>query len=492
MPISFLLFLIYILTEIKFILKNLEILKKIYDIEFIKNFETDEFSKGYLILTNLRIVIKPLNTYNYIIKENISEIFCILVNLNRESEKSIYELNSQNSKEMLVKINRSEHTLELVIKALTKHRIMKIMKKISKYFEYNIGKEIQILNSEIEREEFNFGNSICIDYLNLCYGVIQTHKLGINKTRKTNNRLKNNFDLSDLKKVEVLGEGSNGKVFLFRHEKQNKLYAVKVISKWKILQDDIISLIQNEKFILEHLKSDFLLKLEGFFQTERNVYFITECLEGDLHSLLKSYKERYQNSDNSWEISDNFEKIRQIKPIIPETAVAFYTLSIAIALQSLHDFHFTYRDLKPENVLINKQGYPVLCDFGLSKLLVPIGKAYTICGTPEYFAPEIITSSSYDQRVDWWTLGIIVYELIYGFTPFSDENTFSLYEKILNNPVNFHSNFLVSDEAKDIILKLLNKNQEKRLGSKYGIKELIALPFFSKIDIDKLLDQKVK
>jgi serine/threonine protein kinase len=252
---------------------------------------------------------------------------------------------------------------------------------------------------------------------------------------------------------------------------ENKLYAAKVMSKFKTIEEGTIRYIQNEKFILEHMKSDFLLKLEGFFQTERNLYFITECLEGDLYNLIKSN--------------------RGGKKYLPEEAVSFYTLSIAIALQTLHDLHFTYRDLKPENVLINNKGYPVLCDFGLINLLIPTGKAYTMCGTPEYFAPEIITSSSYDQRVDWWTLGIMVYELIFGETPFNDENTYSLYEKILNNPIRFPKDTPVSEAAKDLILKLLNRNQEKRLGSKNGINELINHPFYLNIDIHKLLNQQV-
>ncbi len=161
-------------------------MKKIYDIEFLKNFETREFSIGYLILTNTRIILKPLYK-NYIIKENISDIFCLMVN---------YDQENQNPYEMLLKINRSDHTLEVVIKS--KLKILKIIKKISKYFDYNTQNKIKVYKSAFGE----FTNETCIDYLNLCYDVIQTFR------RPVRERLR----LEDFKKVEVLGEGSNGKV----------------------------------------------------------------------------------------------------------------------------------------------------------------------------------------------------------------------------------------------------------------------------------------
>ena len=175
-------------------------------------------------------------------------------------------------------------------------------------------------------------------------------------------------------------------MILVKHIKENKLYAAKVISKLKVVEEETIVYIRNEKFILEHMQSDFLLKLEGFFQTEKNLFFITECMESDLYVILKNSKNK----------------------CLSEDIVAFYSLGIAIAIQNLNDLNFTYRDLKPENVLINKKGYPVLCDFGLINLLIPSHKAYTMCGTPEYFAPELIVSNFYDEKVDWWTLGILM------------------------------------------------------------------------------------
>jgi len=175
-------------------------------------------------------------------------------------------------------------------------------------------------------------------------------------------------------------------VLLVKRKVDNKLLAIKVISKLKIIEEETLSHIRNEKFVLEHVDSKFILKMDGFFQTETNLFFITECLETDLYYLLKNSKNKR----------------------FSEEEVAFFTIGIAVALQNLHDLNFTYRDLKPENVLINSKGFPVLCDFGLINLLVPTHKAYTMCGTPEYFAPELIVSNFYDERVDWWALGILM------------------------------------------------------------------------------------
>ena len=176
-------------------------------------------------------------------------------------------------------------------------------------------------------------------------------------------------------------------MFLLKHKKENKLYAAKVISKWKIIEEEgSIRYIRNEKFVLEHIQNDFLLSLKGFFQTERNLYLLTESMETDLYGLLKIYNVKH----------------------LSEEAVAFYSICTAVGLQCLHDHNYTYRDLKPENILIDPQGYPILCDFGLSHLLIPTHKAYTMCGTPEFFAPEVIASTSYDERIDWWCLGILM------------------------------------------------------------------------------------
>ncbi len=211
-------------------------------------------------------------------------------------------------------------------------------------------------------------------YINLWYGDI------INSFKPVKNHI---GKISDYKKLTLLGKGHNGKVYLVRNVKDNKYYGVKVLNKNRIVRDGTIKYVRHEKYILEHIENNFLLKLKSFFQTERNVFFVTDYMKGDLFTLF------IQNS------------VR-----LSERDLAFYIACITLALQCLHDNQLVYRDLKPENILLGDDGYPVLCDFGLVNLVSY--KTCTLCGTPEYFAPEIITSNSYDENVDWWALGILL------------------------------------------------------------------------------------
>ena len=189
--------------------------------------------------------------------------------------------------------------------------------------------------------------------------------------------------LSDYKRLEFIGQGSNGKVYLARNIQDDNLYAIKVLNKKKIINEGSVKYLKFEKYILEHIENNFLLKLRSFYQTEDFLYIVTDYLKGDIFSLI------IQNS------------IR-----LRETDLAAYIICIGSALQCLHDNQLVYRDLKPENILLGNDGYPVLCDFGLVNLVSY--KTCTLCGTSEYFAPEIITSNSYDEKVDWWALGILM------------------------------------------------------------------------------------
>lgn len=168
-----------------------------------------------------------------------------------------------------------------------------------------------------------------------------------------------------------------------RNIKDNKYYAIKVLDKRQIIKSGTIKYVRYEKYILEHIDNNFLLKLRSFFQTENYLYLVTDYLKGDIFSLIIQKSIRLSEKD-----------------------LAFYIVCITLATQCLHDNQLVYRDLKPENILLGNDGYPVLCDFGLVNLVSH--KTCTICGTSEYFAPEIIFSNSYDEKVDWWTLGILM------------------------------------------------------------------------------------
>ena len=185
-----------------------------------------------------------------------------------------------------------------------------------------------------------------------------------------------------------------------------------------------------------------------------------------------------------------FQHLKKLKRF-SEEMVKFYGAQITIALQYLHDRHIIYRDLKPENILLDEKGYLRLADFGMAKKLEYSKKAISFCGTPEYLAPEIIKGDGYDHNIDWWSLGIILYELLIGEPPFYDENLDKMYELIQTTEVNFPQDIYLSNEAKDIILKLLKKDVKERLGYVSGIIEIKNHPFFKGIDFQEIESKKV-
>lgn len=132
----------------------------------------------------------------------------------------------------------------------------------------------------------------------------------------------------------------------------------------------------------------------------------------------------------------------------------------------MHNKNYIYRDLKLENLLLDEEGYAKLTDFGLAKLIDKEDVALTFCGTPEYLAPEVILGKGHNRPADWWTLGILIYEMVYGIPPFYSSNINNMYRKIIRDKVAFKSNVKTSNATKDIILKLLRKNPKRRLGSK--------------------------
>ena len=175
-----------------------------------------------------------------------------------------------------------------------------------------------------------------------------------------------------------------------------------------------------------------------------------------------------------------------------EEKVRFYGAQIALALEYLHKKGIIYRDLTPENILMDENGYLKLADFGMAKKLKENEKTLSFCGTPEYLAPEIITMEGHDKTVDWWSFGILLFEMLYGKSPFYMENINKMYDLIKTSPVKFPKKINLSEEAKDIIQKLLEKNPKKRLGSKGGIEEIKKHPFFAKIDFNLIEQKKVE
>lgn len=269
------------------------------------------------------------------------------------------------------------------------------------------------------------------------------------------------FLLRDLKMVRVLGEGSFGKVFLVSFEglanvKMKKLYALKVMSKAQIIYSNQLMHVYNEKSVMLTLYSQFFVRLYSTFQDERYLFMVMEYVPG----------------------GELFSYMQKIIKFTVKNA-RFYISEILVALSVLHGMGVIYRDLKPENVLIDEHGHIKLADFGFSKRMYQID-TWTLCGTPEYLAPEIVMNIGHGFEVDFWSLGVIFYEMIVGYPPFYHENQVELCRLIIRGNIKF-PNF-VPPVCRDIIKQLLQTDRRKRIGYKKGVKMIQRHPFFRDIN----------
>ncbi len=178
-----------------------------------------------------------------------------------------------------------------------------------------------------------------------------------------------------------------------------------------------------------------------------------------------------------------------------EANAKFYAAQIALALGELHRNKIIYRDMKPENILLDVDGYIALADFGLAKIVEDNQSAMTFCGTPEYISPEIVNGVGHNKQVDWWGLGVLLYEMLIGIPPFHNKNQHVLFQYITTKEVIFPDpkkyNIIISDEAKDIIVRLLRKRPNERLGAGKDVDDVMAHPFFKSIDMEKLLKKEI-
>jgi len=243
--------------------------------------------------------------------------------------------------------------------------------------------------------------------------------------------------LNELKTIGVLGKGAFGTVSLVVDKKNKKSYALKAIKKCQIVELGQQEHIVNEKDVMAFLNNPFLVNLRATYKDKLRVYFLLDvCLGGELFGILR--KRRCFSEDTS----------------------RFYTACVVEAFAYMHSKDIIYRDLKPENLVMDGNGYLKVTDFGFAKKIN--GKTYTLCGTPDYLAPEIVTGQGHGKGVDWWTLGILIYEMLASFPPFYDEEALQTYRKIVKGKVKFPRFF--SPAARDIIKAFLKNKPTKRLG----------------------------
>ncbi|KAI0821086.1 Pkinase-domain-containing protein [Irpex lacteus] len=272
------------------------------------------------------------------------------------------------------------------------------------------------------------------------------------------------FDL-----LKVIGKGSFGKVMQVRKKDTQRIYAMKTIRKANIAsRPGEITHILAERTVLALVNNPFIVPLKFSFQTPDKLYLVMSFVNG---GELFFHLQR----------EGKFDEYRS----------RFYAAELLCALEHLHNFNVVYRDLKPENILLDYTGHIALCDFGLCKLnMSETEKTNTFCGTPEYIAPELLESQGYTKTVDWWTLGVLLYEMMTGLPPFYDENVNVMYQRILSDPLIFPSD--MSPDAKSVMTGLLQRDPSRRLGAG-GADEIKKHPFFSKhVDWHRLIAKKIQ
>uniref|UniRef100_A0A1I7RKC9 protein kinase C n=1 Tax=Bursaphelenchus xylophilus TaxID=6326 RepID=A0A1I7RKC9_BURXY len=246
------------------------------------------------------------------------------------------------------------------------------------------------------------------------------------------------------KMISVLGRGHFGKVILCQHKLNQKHYALKILKKGDILAREEVESLMVEKRIFEvasRHKHPFLVNLFACFQTPEHVFFVMEySMGGDLMRHIHD-------------------------EIFSEERACFYAACVLLGLEFLHKNNIIYRDLKLDNLLLDNDGYVKLADFGLCKEgMGPTDKTSTFCGTPEFLAPEVLTESSYTRAIDWWGLGVLIFEMLVGEPPFSGDDEEEIFDSIVSDDVRYPRS--ISLHSVTIMRRLLRKNPEKRIG--YG------------------------
>jgi serine/threonine protein kinase len=270
--------------------------------------------------------------------------------------------------------------------------------------------------------------------------------------------------LDAFKMVKVIGKGSFGKVFLVRENKTSQMFALKVLKKDNIIRRNQVEHTKTERSVLGYVSHPFIVGMHMAFQSRDKLYFLLDyCAGGELFFHLGKVGK------------------------FPEPRARFYAAEIILAISYVHSLDIIYRDLKPENVLLDALGHIRLTDFGLSKEGISSSSsgANSFCGTPEYLAPEILNRQGHGRAVDWWSLGALLYEMLTGLPPFYCQDRERLFEKIRRSELHYPAS--LSSESKSLLRGLLTKDPTKRLGSgPNDASDIKPHRFFKPIEWDRL------
>ena len=273
----------------------------------------------------------------------------------------------------------------------------------------------------------------------------------------------------DFEPLKLIGTGSFGKVLLVKYNSNNNLYAMKVLNKSQIKLKKQEENTKNERDLMVKLNNPFILSIKFAFQDESKLYIVSEFLQG----------------------GDLFYHLHHSTINLTEEVAKFYIIELILGLEFLHQNNVIFRDLKPENILLDSEGHIRISDFGLSKILENSrDKAYTLCGTLKYLAPEILKNKGYEKSVDWWSLGCIFYEMLMGHLPFKINGNV-IDPEVFEEKIKFNDN--MNPLLVDLISQLLSVNPKKRIG--YGdsdAKKIKEHQYFSDVDWNKYLNKEIE
>lgn len=277
---------------------------------------------------------------------------------------------------------------------------------------------------------------------------------------------KGKYSLSDFHIMRTLGTGSFGRVHLVRSVHNGRYYAIKVLKKAQVVKMKQVEHTNDERRMLKLVEHPFLIRMWGTFKDSKNLFMVMDYIEGgELFSLLRK--------------SQRF----------PNPVAKFYAAEVVLALEYLHSHDIIYRDLKPENILLDRNGHVKITDFGFAKEVSTV--TWTLCGTPDYIAPEVITTKPYNKSVDWWSLGVLIFEMLAGYTPFYDTTPMKTYEKILSGKIHF-PNFMHPDVI-DLLTRLITADLSSRLGNLLnGPADIRNHPWFAEVVWEKLLAKDIE
>ena len=273
----------------------------------------------------------------------------------------------------------------------------------------------------------------------------------------------------DFEPLKLIGTGSFGKVLLVKYNSNNNLYAMKVLNKSQIKLKKQEENTKNERDLMVKLNNPFILSIKFAFQDESKLYIVSEFLQG----------------------GDLFYHLHHSTINLTEEVAKFYIIELILGLEFLHQNNVIFRDLKPENILLDSEGHIRISDFGLSKILENSrDKAYTLCGTLKYLAPEILKNKGYEKSVDWWSLGCIFYEMLMGHLPFKINGNV-IDPEVFEEKIKFNDN--MNPLLVDLISQLLAVNPKKRIG--YGdsdAKKIKEHQYFNDVDWNKYLNKEIE